>query len=223
MNLEQKQEAVARLTAKLKDANAFYLTDFTGLNVKHATELRSRLRKAGVEYIVVKNTLAQRVLEDLQLTDVSKFFTGPTGLVIGRTDPVAAAKVLEEFAKTHNDRPSLKAGIVDRKAVTPKDIGRLAKLPPREQLLAELAGALEAPMAQMLYVLQAKLTEVVGLLDALKAEREASAPAAAEPAGPEASDVAGGTENAAPATPEASVPENAAPDAAPEAPNAAPE
>jgi large subunit ribosomal protein L10 len=218
MNLEQKQEAVAKLTAKLKDANAFYLTDFTGLNVKHATELRSRLRKAGVEYIVVKNTLAQRVLEDLQLTDVSKFFTGPTGLVIGQKDPVAAAKVLEEFAKTHNDRPALKAGIVDRRAVTPQDIGKLAKLPPREQLLAELAGALEAPMAQMLYVLQAKLTEVVGLLDALKAEREASGPVASAPATPAA------TEDAAPAASEAAdTAENAAPEAAPAGENAAPE
>jgi large subunit ribosomal protein L10 len=147
--------------------------------VKRITVLRSRLRKAGVEYIVVKNTLAQRVLADLGLDDVAQFFTGPTGLVIGQKDPVAAAKVLEEFAKENDNKPSVKAGVVDRRTVTTQEIGKLAKLPPREQLLAELLGAMQAPMADLLYCLTSKLSEFVGLMDALKEQKEAAAPAPA--------------------------------------------
>lgn len=173
MNTEAKQVVVDELAEKLRGSAAFYLTDFTGLNVKSITDLRARLRKAGVEYLVVKNTLAERALQGLDLPDIAEFFRGPTALVIGRQDPLAAAKVVADFAKEHDNRPALKAGIVDRRAVTAEEIARLAKLPPREQLLAELAGALESPMAQFAFVLQAKLTEMLGLLEALHAARTA--------------------------------------------------
>ena len=170
---EKKQAVVDELHSKLVDAKAFYLADFTGLNVKKVTELRSRLRKAGVEYIVVKNTLAERALADLDLPDIAQHFKGPTAVVIGKDDAVEAAKVLSEFAKANDNRPAVKAGIVERKAVGAKDIARLAALPPREHLLAELAGAMEAPMQQLLYCLQAKLQETVGLLEALKEQKNA--------------------------------------------------
>jgi large subunit ribosomal protein L10 len=173
MNVEQKQAVVTGLVHKLRNANAFYLTDFTGLNVKRITNLRARLRAAGVEYLVVKNTLAERALADLDLPDVAAFFRGPTALVIGQNDPVTPAKVVAEFARENDNRPAIKAGIVDRRAITAEEVGRLAKLPPRELLLAELAGALEAPMAQLAHVLQAKVIEMAGLLEALRAEREA--------------------------------------------------
>ena len=174
MNVQEKQAVVDELVAKLRGAKGFYLTDFTGLNVKRVTELRARLRKAGVEYLVVKNTLAQRALEGLDLPDIGRFFVGPTGLVIGNEDAVAAAKVIDDFAREHDNKPAVKAGIVERRAVTPSDIGRIAKLPPREQLLAELAGALQAPLAQVLFLLQGKLGEFVGLLEALRGQRESA-------------------------------------------------
>jgi large subunit ribosomal protein L10 len=85
---------------------------------------------------------------------------------------VEPAKLLSDFAKEHDNKPAMKAGIVERKAVSAAQIDALAKLPPREQLLAELAGALEAPMAQLAYVMQAKLYEMAGLLDALRSSRE---------------------------------------------------
>lgn len=173
MKLQEKQAIVDELSAKLRGANAFYLTDFTGLNVKSITDLRRRLRNAGVEYLVVKNTLAERALEGADFPDIAEFFKGPTALVIGHDDPVAPAKVLADFAKEHDNKPAVKAGIVERKAVSAAQIDVLAKLPPREQLLAELAGALEAPMAQLAYVMQAKLYEMAGLLDALRSSREA--------------------------------------------------
>jgi large subunit ribosomal protein L10 len=152
---EKKQAVVDSLNGKLKKASAFYVADFSGLNVKRVTELRSRLRKEGIEYIVVKNTLAERAMADLGLPYIGEHLKGPTALVIGQGDAVTAAKVLSDFAKENDNRPSVKGGIVDRKAVTSSEVSRLAKLPPREQLLAELAGALEAPMAQLASALEA--------------------------------------------------------------------
>lgn len=174
MTVHQKQPLVEEIADRLAAARGVYLTDFTGLNVKSITELRARLRNAGVEYMVVKNTLAQRALDGLDLPDVAEFFTGPTGLVIGREDAVTAAKVLEEFAKEHDNRPTVKIGIVEKRTVTAEEVSRIAKLPPREQLLAELAGALQAPMAQLVFMMQGLLGEFVGLLEALRADRESA-------------------------------------------------
>ena len=170
--LERKQGVVDELADKLRSAKAFYLTDFTGLSVKKMTDLRAKMRAEGVEYLVVKNTLALRALDGLELPDVGEFFRGPTGLVIGREDAVTAAKVLSDFARENEDRPAVKAGVVERQQVGPEEVGRLAKLPPREELLAELAGSMEAPLSQFVFLLQGKLNEMVGLLEALRAQRE---------------------------------------------------
>jgi large subunit ribosomal protein L10 len=172
MNLEQKTALVEELTEKMKSASAIYLTDFVGLNVKAITQLRARLRKHGFEYVVVKNTLAERAVTDLKLPDVTEHFRGPTGLVIAPKDPIGPAKLLTDFAKEHDSRPAVKAAIVERRAVSAAEVQRLAALPPREVLLAQIAGALEAPMSQFAYVLQAKLIEMGGLLEALRASRE---------------------------------------------------
>src|SRR5687768_4611945 len=112
MKKELKSAVIDDLNQKLDGASAFYLTDFTGMNVKQITEFRSRLRKQGVEYVVVKNTLAQRALTGMEIPDIASFFSGPTGLVIGRSDAVAAAKVLTTFAKEFGDRPVIKVGVV---------------------------------------------------------------------------------------------------------------
>lgn len=173
MKVQEKQAVVEELSRKLSGAHAFYLTDFTGLNVKSLTDLRRRLREAGLEYLVVKNTLAERAISGDDFPDIARFFKGPTALVIGQDDPVTPAKVLADFAREHDNKPAVKAGVVERKAVTAEQVAVLSKLPPREQLLAELAGALEAPMAQFASVLQAKMNEMAGLLDALRSSREA--------------------------------------------------
>jgi large subunit ribosomal protein L10 len=174
MNLEQKQAVVDELAVKLRSASALYLTDFSGLNVKRMTDLRARLRKAGLEYIVVKNTLAERALEGLEFADIATFFRGPTGVVIAREDPLSGARVLSEFAKTNDNRPAVKAGVVDQRAISAEVVERLANLPTRTELLAQLAGLLEAPMTRFMIVLQAKLYEFAGLLEALREERAAS-------------------------------------------------
>jgi large subunit ribosomal protein L10 len=173
MNLEQKQSVVTELTEKLRSANGVYLTDFQGLTVKRITALRSRIRKEGAEYLVVKTTLAERALADLDLPqEIVTFFRGPTGLVITTNDPVGAARVIADFAKENDNRPAIKAGIVERRAVTAAEVQRLATLPSREQLLAELAGAFQGPIAALAFALQAKLVETAGLIEALKVARE---------------------------------------------------
>ncbi len=175
MNRTEKDVVVGELQDKLKVAQAFYLTDFTGLNVKQITEFRSRLRKQGVEYVVVKNTLAQRALEGLELPDVASSFTGPTGLVIGREDAVAAAKVLSDFAREFGDRPAVKVGVVDRKSFGPEQVKQLADMPPREVLLAQIAGGLQAPMSRLVGGMAQLMAGFARAVDQLRQQKEGAA------------------------------------------------
>jgi large subunit ribosomal protein L10 len=172
MNREEKNVVVDALQQKLDGASAFYLTDFTGMSVKQVTEFRSRLRKQGVEYVVVKNTLAQRAVNAIELPDIAGFFTGPTGLVIGQADAVTAAKVLTEFAREFDNKPAVKLGVVERKQVGPEQVKRLAELPPKEVLLAQLAGGLQAPMARLAGDMQSLVAGLARAVDALRQQRE---------------------------------------------------
>jgi large subunit ribosomal protein L10 len=172
MNRDDKQAVVQDLQARLDEARSFYLTDFTGMNVKQMTEFRSRLRKQGVEYMVVKNTLARRALAEMELPDIASFFTGPTGLVIGREDAVTAAKVLSDFAREFDNKPAVKLGIVEGQEVQPDQIKQLAELPPREVLLAQLAGGLQAPMSRLAGGMQSLIAGLARAVDALRVQRE---------------------------------------------------
>jgi len=170
----EKQESVTTLTAKLKQSPSLYLTDFTGLNVARITDLRRRLRKAGGEYVVVKNTLARRALGDAKVSGLDEHLAGPTALVLAGTDPAASAKVLTDFAKEF-EKPSVKIGLVDGKAVSPEQVKRLAALPSKVELLSQLGGALQAPMAGFVGALNGLLMNMVGALEALKTKRSSGA------------------------------------------------
>jgi large subunit ribosomal protein L10 len=172
MNKTEKSQLVSELTEKIKGAKALYYTDFTGLNVKRMTELRRRLRRAGVEYVVIKNTLALRAVNESGL--VGERLRGPTGIVVA-VDPVAGAKVLTDFAKENDARPSVKGGMFDGRAIDSEQVKKLASMPSREQLLAELAGSFQAPLATFVGSLNGLLYTFVGALDALKNQREESA------------------------------------------------
>lgn len=172
MNRDQKNVVVDELHQRLAEAKAFYLTDFSGMTVKQITAFRSRLRQQGVEYIVVKNTLAQRALADMELPDIGSYFAGPTGLVLVQTDAVAAAKVLTDFARDFDNKPAVKLGIVERKEVLPEQVKLLAALPPREVLLAQLAGGLQAPMARLAGGMQNIMSGFARAVDALRQQRE---------------------------------------------------
>jgi len=166
----QKQETVTALATRLKRTTTLYVTDFTGLDVAKMTQLRRRLRQAGTDFVVVKNTLARRALGDAQVPGLEDHLAGPTGLVLAGADPVAAAKVLADFAREF-EKPAIKVGLVDGKAVTPAQVKRLASLPPRLELLGQLGGTLQAPMASLAGALNGVLMNVVGALEALRAKR----------------------------------------------------
>lgn len=169
MKRTDKEQLVIELKQKIAGAKALYYTDFTGLNVKRMTELRRRLRKANVEYVVIKNTLALRAVNESGL--VGERLRGPTGLVMAK-DPVAAAKILTEFAKTNDQRPAVKGGLFDGAAIDAGQVKRLAAMPSREQMLAELGAGLQSPLSAMLGVMSSLLTNFAGALEALKTQKE---------------------------------------------------
>ena len=172
MNRTEKQQLVDELKSKIKGAKALYYTDFTGLNVKRMTELRRRLRKAGVEYLVIKNTLALRAINDSGLTGTR--LRGPTGVVVSK-DPVAAAKLLTDFAKENDQKPAMKGGLLDGATIDEVQIKKLASMPSREQMLAELGAGLMSPMAAFVGALNGMMYMMVGALEALKAQKEGAA------------------------------------------------
>ncbi len=169
MKRTDKEQLVSELSERIRDAKALYYTDFSGLNVKRMTELRRRFRKAGVEYVVIKNTLAARAVTGIGLE--AERLRGPTGVVIGK-DPVAAAKVLTDFAREFEQKPGVKGGLLEGKSIDAAQVKRLASLPPREQMLAELGAGLQSPLAAFVGALNGMLYMFVGVLEGYRAQRE---------------------------------------------------
>jgi len=169
MKRTDKEQLVTELSDKIKGAKALYYTDFTGLNVKRMTELRRQFRKAGIEYVVIKNTLALRAVNESGL--VGERLRGPTGVVVTK-DPVRAAKLLTDFAKANEQRPGVKGGMFEGASIDEAKIRRLASMPSREQMLAELGAGLQSPLAAFVGALNGLLYMFAGALDALKTQRE---------------------------------------------------
>jgi Ribosomal protein L10 len=142
---EEKKQIVAEIAEKLRTSKSAILADYRGLNVAQMTELRKKLREAGCEIKVYKNTLARRATAEVGLTELDPFLVGPTAIAFGPEDPVAPAKILAEFAK-ENEALELKAGVVEGRVVSAEEIKAIAKLPSREGLLAMLLSVLQAPI-----------------------------------------------------------------------------
>ena len=169
MKRNDKEQLVTELTTKIKDAKALYYTDFPGLNVKRMTDLRRRLKKAGIEYVVIKNTLALRAVNESGL--VGTRLKGPTGLIISK-DAVSAAKLLTDFAKENEQKPTVKSGMLEGVAIDEAQVKKLASMPSREQMLADLGAGLQSPMAAFVGALNGLLYMFAGALDALKTQRD---------------------------------------------------
>lgn len=168
----EKEAAVAALREKFSASQAVVLTDYRGLTVKKVTELRRRLRQAGVEYQVAKNTLTSRAAHEVDLAGLDQFLAGPTALAFSATDPVAPAKVLMDFARD-NKEFKVKGGVLDGRVIGPDQIKALADLPSREVLLAQVLAGMQAPLSGMVSVLSGTLRNFAYALDALRREREA--------------------------------------------------
>lgn len=144
-NLENKKKIVAEIAEKLKASKATILVDYRGLDVAAITELRKRLREAGVEFKVYKNTLIRRATQETDLTVLDEHLVGPTAIAFSKEDVVAPAKVLSKFAK-ENEALEIKTGIIEGNVVSLDEIKKLAELPSREGLLAMLLSVLQAPV-----------------------------------------------------------------------------
>ena len=154
LNKQSKHDLVAELAEQLKGTKAAFLADYRGLNVEKSTELRRKLRAAGAEYRVIKNTLLRLAAQGTPAACLDPELKGPTSVTLVTSDPVAPAKALIEFAKA-NQAFELKVGMLDGKLLQAADIKALAELPSREVLLGRLLGTLNAPTSNFVGVLAA--------------------------------------------------------------------
>ena len=153
-NLEIKKGVVADIKAKFEKAQSAILVDYRGLNVAEVTELRNQLRKAGVEYAVLKNTMINLAVKDMNLDDMKPHLEGPTAVAFGYEDAVAPAKILSEFAKK-NKNVTIKCGMCDGAYIDEKGVQALANTPSREVLIAKIMGSMMSSVSKFVYALEA--------------------------------------------------------------------
>lgn len=152
--LESKKKIVSDLTERMKNAVAGVIVSYQGITVENDTALRAELRKAGVEYSVIKNTLTKRACEAVGFDTLTGTLEGMTAVATCDSDPVAAAKILKKYADKV-ETFEIKAGFVDGEALDKAGVEELAALPSKEQLIAKVLGSLQSSLYGLAYVLQA--------------------------------------------------------------------
>lgn len=176
----EKVQVVAEIKERLEESRAVFLAEYAGLSVAEQQQLRRALRDADGEFKVVKMTLARLAAGELGHDALLDDLTGPTGLAFATGDAVAAAKVLSDFAKDHVNLV-LKGGLLGTEPLTPERVAQLAELDSRDVLLAKIAGAMQAPMAQMAGLLAAMPRNMATMLQQLIDKMPAEDAPAAEP------------------------------------------
>ena len=176
----EKVAVVTEVRERLSSSNGALLTEYRGLKVADLAALRRSVGDAGGDYRIFKNTLVRRAANELNLTDLEPLLVGPTAVAFVDGDAVAVAKVLRDFART-NPNLTIKGGLLGTTVLSAADAGALADVAPREVILAQLAGALAAPLQKMAGLLQALPRNFAYGLSALVEKRSAEAPPAAAP------------------------------------------
>ena len=152
--LEQKQSVVSEIKENIESAQSMVLVDYRGLNVEELTDLRNRFRKENVVYKVYKNTMMNFAFKDLGLEEITELLEGPNAVAFSQEDPIAAARVANDFAKDHENL-EIKAGYLDGKFLDVTAVKDLASIPAREVLLAKLLGSFKAPVSNFVYLADA--------------------------------------------------------------------
>jgi len=173
LNLSKKKEFVAQLETCLKETQISILVDYKGLNVEAMTQLRSELRKEGVQLAVIKNTLLGMASKGTDTALMEDFFKGPNAIATCKDDPVAPARILVKFAEA-NDKLEIKAGSMNGKLLSVDDIKTLAKMPSREVLLAQVLSAMNGVPTAMVRVLSGVPRGFMTVLNAIGEQKEAA-------------------------------------------------
>ena len=173
LNIEGKKEVVAEVSARLAKAQAVVLAEYRGLPVEDITQLRSQARAAGVYLRVLKNTLARRAVQGTPFEKLADQMVGPLAYGIS-DDPVTAAKVLYAYAKG-NEKLVIKGGMLPHQVMSAKEVGQLASMPSREQLLATLLGTMQAPIAKFVQTLNEVPAKFVRTVAAVRDQKEKAA------------------------------------------------
>ncbi|HWR38602.1 MAG TPA: 50S ribosomal protein L10 [Patescibacteria group bacterium] len=172
---KEKQQAVADLKNKLAQTKGAVLTNYRGLNVAQDTQLRAKLRDAGVEYRVVKNTMTRIAAQELGIEGLEAYLEGPTAIAISTVDPVAPAKLIADFIKENKlQMMEVKGGLLDGKVIDPNGVKALATLPPKEVLIAQVLCGMQAPIVGFVTVLSGTLRNLVYALDAVRKQKESA-------------------------------------------------
>ena len=161
----EKTESVAELKERFAGVQTAVLTEYRGLTVRQLSDLRKQLKGASAEYKVVKNRLARIAIKDSALDGLGKHLTGPTGVAYTRHDPVSVAKALQAFVK-NNPALTIKVGVVEGKVLEAAALKSLADLPSKEALRAQLVGALQGPLSQLVTLLTAVQGQLVRVIEA---------------------------------------------------------
>lgn len=167
----QKVQILEATTERIRDANGFYLADFTGMSVENITLMRRRCREENIQFAVIKNTLLKRAFNARGITELDPYLVGPTGLAFSTESEVSPARVLANFAKEF-ERPRIKAAVVEGRLFDEKAVATLAALPSREVLMSQVLATLIAPMTQFLGAIDATLRLPAVMADVLGRERE---------------------------------------------------
>lgn len=167
----EKSTMVEEIRGKVAPKGFVILADYAGMDVEKVMTLRSRLRGVDARYSVVKNRLLRRVADDMGLPGLDAGLKGPTAMVSGDGDVVEAAKILKTFIK-ENDKPVIKSGVFDGRALTAADVEVLASMPPRIEMLGRAVGTIAAPLTQFVGVLNQKVCSLLYVLQAVMEKKE---------------------------------------------------